>query len=127
MKINQRHVVVAIAITVGLIHFPLGHGYVGPWPGFVTGYLIDILLPFAMFLVFGISNISLLRPKWARAVAVFAVGATSESMPYFGIPLFGRTFDPLDYVAFAIGIGMGALFEILVIARLPKAIPDPVE
>ncbi len=127
MKVNQRHVVVAIAVTVGLLHFPLGHGYDGPWPVFVTGYLIDILLPFAMFLVFGISNISFLQPKWARAAAIFAVGATSETLQYFDVPLFGRTFDPLDYLAFAIGLGLGTLFEILVVARLPKATPDPVE
>lgn len=126
-NLNQRIVVVAIAIAVGLLHFPLGRGYQGLWPGFVSGYLIDILLPFAMFLVFGISKLGWLRPKWARAGVIFAVGAASETMQYFDIPIFGRTFDPMDFVAYAFGLGLGAAFETLVVARLATANPDPVE
>jgi len=32
-------------------------------------------------------------------------------MQYFGVPIFGQTFDPLDYLMFAIGIGLALIFE----------------
>ena len=38
-----KQVVVGICLVVGLLHFVAGPGYDGPWPGFVRGYLIDIL------------------------------------------------------------------------------------
>jgi hypothetical protein len=52
---NRKVVVVLIALAVGLLHFLTGPGYRGPLPWFVNGYLIDILLPFAMFLVLGVA------------------------------------------------------------------------
>ncbi|UCC76006.1 MAG: hypothetical protein JSW37_10865, partial [Anaerolineales bacterium] len=52
-----------------------------------------------------------------------AVGATTETLQYFGVPIFGRTFDVLDYVMFGIGIGLAAAFEWLVLSRIPAAIP----
>ena len=105
-SINRKAIVVFIAVGVGLLHFLTGPGYRGPFPTFVNGYMIDILLPFAMFLVLGVATQSILRNGIARGVFVFAIGAVSETMQYFGIPIFGRTFDPLDYVMFGIGIGL---------------------
>lgn len=108
---NQKIVVVCIAILVGLLHFVTGPGYSGPFPGFVNGYLIDILLPFSMYLVIGVARLALLRTAISRALLVFAIGATTETLQYFGVPIFGRTFDPLDYLMFAIGIVLAVLFE----------------
>ena len=127
MKINRRIVVVCIAVAVALLHFPIGPGYRGPWRLFVTGYLIDILLPFAMVLVLGVSRIDWLKPWWIRAGLVFLVGAASETLQYFGVPIFGRTFDPLDFAAFAFGTGLAAVFESSVLQRLPNSDIDPVE
>jgi hypothetical protein len=86
---------------------------------FVNGYLIDILLPFAMFLVLGIANQSILRSRVARGASVFAVGAVTETLQYFGVPIFGRTFDWLDYLMFGMGIGLAAIFERFVLNRVP--------
>jgi hypothetical protein len=108
---NQKIVVVCIAVFVGLLHFVTGPGYSGPFPGFVNGYLIDILLPFSMYLVIGVARIAILKSAISRALLVFAVGAATETMQYFGVPIFGRTFDPLDYLMFAVGIGLAVVFE----------------
>ncbi|MFC1692271.1 hypothetical protein ACFL1R_02060 [Candidatus Latescibacterota bacterium] len=118
----RKIIVVFIAVVVGLLHFLTGPGYRGPFPPFINGYMIDILLPFAMYLVLGVANQSILRSGVARGVFVFAIGAITETMPYFGIPIFGRTFDLLDYLMFGIGIVLAAVFEWIVLSRIPAGI-----
>jgi hypothetical protein len=118
--VTQKHLIVGIAVLVALLHFLVGPGYAGPWKPFVTGYLIDILLPFAMCLLLRTVRIDELRPWWARALLVFAVGTGSEILQYFGVPLFGRTFDLLDFAAFAAGLVAALAFEKLVFSRLPE-------
>lgn len=113
-----------IAVAVGLLHFLTGPGYPGPFPVLVNGYMIDILLPFAMYLVLGIANQSILRSGVARGGFVFAVGAVTETLQYFGVPIFGRTFDLLDYLMYGIGIGLAALFEWVVLSRIPASVPS---
>ena len=112
-----------IAVTVGLLHFVTGPGYRGPFPVFVNGYMIDILLPFAMYLVLGIANQSILRSGIARGGFVFVVGAVTETLQYFGVPIFGRTFDVLDYLMYGIGIGLAVVFEGVVLSRVPASVP----
>ena len=67
MNSSQRRsyktfVVICIAVPVALLHFLTGPSYHGPFPEFVNGYLIDILLPFAFyFLLCQIETIPILR------------------------------------------------------------------
>jgi hypothetical protein len=123
--VKRKIIVVGVAVIVGLLHFVTGPRYAGPFPGFVNGYMIDILLPFAMYLVLGVSNQRILRSAMARGLFVFAVGATTETLQYFDVPLFGRTFDVLDYLMFGIGIGLAVLFETFVLCRTPAAMRTP--
>jgi hypothetical protein len=124
MRLSHRKVIVVfIAVVVGLLHFLTGPNYRGPFPAFVNGYLIDILLPCAMYLVLGVAKQKILRSGLARGVLVFAIGAVTETLQYFGVPIFGRTFDPLDYFMFGVGIGLAAVFERMVLSRIPVGIP----
>ena len=117
--LTRKTLVVAIALAVGALHFVTGPNYRGPGPVFVNGYLIDILLPFAMYMVLGVADHPLSRSGVVRGVAVFGVGAITETLQYFGVPIFGRTFDPLDYLMFGIGIGLAIAFERAVLSRIP--------
>ena len=121
--VNRKIIVVFIAVVVGLLHFLTGPKYRGPFPSFINGYMIDILLPFAMYLVLGVANQSIIRSGVARGIFVFAIGAITETMQYFGVPIFGRTFDLLDYLMFGIGIGLAAIFEWIVLSIIPAGIP----
>ena len=123
--VNRKAIVVFIAVVVGLLHFLTGPRYRGPFPAFVNGYMIDILLPFAMYLVLGpeVAKIRILRSGIARGVFVFTVGAITETLQYFGVPIFGRTFDLLDYLMFGVGIGLGVVFERFVLSRFPVGFP----
>ena len=121
--INRKIIVVFIAVAVGLLHFITGPKYNGPFPVFVNGYMIDILLPFAMYLVLGVAKQSILRSGIARGVFVFSIGAITETLQYFGVPIFGRTFDLLDYLMFGLGIGLAVVFERYVLSRIPGGPP----
>ncbi len=128
MKINhflfkRKVIVVSIAVVVGLLHFVTGPRYRGPFQVFVNGYMIDILLPFTMYLVLDLAKIRILRSGIARGIVVFAIGAITETLQYFGVPIFGRTFDMLDYLMFGVGIGLAVVFERLVLSRFPVEIP----
>ena len=121
-QIHNLHRVIVVAICLGVsgLHFVTCPSYDGPFPAFVNGYLIDLLLPFAMCLLLGIQNFKVFRGRAIRLVLVFSVGFVSETLQYFGVPLFGNTFDPLDYLMFAAGIGGAFVFECLVLSRISK-------
>lgn len=110
---------VGICLGVGLLHFVAGPGYSGPWPGFVRGYLIDIVLPFALYLLLGVSWPVLADSRLARSLMVLAVGGAVEGLQYLGVPLFGRTFDPLDLVMYGLGVAGGVIVELVVAPRFP--------
>ena len=123
--VSRKTIVVIIALIVGLLHFVTGPGYRGPFPTFVNGYLIDILLPCAMYLVLGLVQGSISRSRIGRAFFVFTVGAVAETLQFFNIPIFGKTFDPLDYLMYGIGVLLGMAFEGIVLSRIPVAVtPD---
>ena len=58
-----------------------------------------------------------------RGIFVFATGAVVETLQYFGVPVFGRTFDPFDYIMYGIGIGFALIFEKIVLAGITMEIP----
>lgn len=114
---RNKLIVIAICVVVGGLHFVTGPGYTGPLSEFVNGYMIDVLLPFAMYLLLGVQNLERFHGRLVRFVLVFGVGAAAETLQYFGLAIFGRTFDPLDYVMFVIGIVGAMLFERAVLSR----------
>jgi hypothetical protein len=113
--VNKSSKIVAglFAVAAGLLHVFFTSNYRGPLRPFITGYLIDILLPAALFLVLGLCPYPLLKRAATRAVLVFGVGAFAETLQGFGFHFAGSTFDPLDYAAYAGGVGIGFLIEAL--------------
>ena len=101
-------------MIVGALHFVTGKNYQGPFPVFVNGYLIDILLPMTLFLLMGLIENRLVGSTLFRALAVFGFGCLVEASQYFRRPFFGSTFDPLDILAYAGGVALGILFELTI-------------
>jgi hypothetical protein len=116
--VTRKHVVVGIAVGVGLLHFVTGPHYRGPLPTFVNGYLIDILLPFAMYLLLTLPDRPFALPRLARASVVLTIGVTVELLQFMGVPIFGRTFDPLDFLMYVLGVTGAVLFEWAVLSRM---------
>jgi len=103
----KRIIITSIALIVGGLHFITGENYRGPFPAFVNGYMIDILLPMTMTLLMGLFQTTWLRSNLFRVCAVFGFGCFVEVSQYFGYPFLGSTFDPLDILAYAIGMFIG--------------------
>lgn len=115
--LNRKYVIVGIMIFVALLHFVAGRTYRGPWRGFVTGYLLDILVPFAFYLLLNLPTIG--GTRVVKGMAVFGVSLVVELLQFYGVPLFGETFDPLDIVMYGLGVLAGVVFDLAWLSRLP--------
>jgi hypothetical protein len=115
---SKKLIVVSLALIVGALHFVTGESYQGPFPVFVNGYLIDILLPMTLFMLMGLIESKIIGSVLFRTCAVFGFGCLVEASQYLGHPLFGSTFDPLDILAYAGGVVLGALLDLIVFPRL---------
>lgn len=115
---TKKPIITIIALAVGALHFVTGENYRGPFPLFVNGYLIDILLPMTMVLLLGFMQTKMLHNPIFRATAVFIFGCAVETSQYLGHPFFGSTFDPLDILAYAVGVGLGLFLDLCLIPRI---------
>ncbi len=112
----RKTFVVITSLAIGGLHFVIGPDYHGPMKEFVSGYLIDILLPFAVYFLIALPKI--IKQPWLIALAVFGIGFVVETLQYFGVPLFGRTYDPLDYVMYAIGALLALVTDVLYFSKI---------
>ncbi|MFN0100120.1 MAG: hypothetical protein ACKVS7_15735 [Gemmatimonadaceae bacterium] len=113
LNLPRKPVVVAICLAVGALQLFTGPRYHGPFRAFVTGYPMDLALPFSLVLLLGVGSDRwpALRHPIVRATAVFLIGAAVEFLQYLGVPLFGRTFDPIDLLMYATGAIVALVFE----------------
>lgn len=118
---TKKLIITSIALTVGALHFVTGEQYQGRFPVFVNGYLIDILLPMTLFLLMSLFQNKIIHFPFFRACTVFGFGCFVEATQYFGRPIFGSTFDPLDILAYAGGVFLGALLDLVL---FPRITPD---
>jgi hypothetical protein len=121
LNLPRRPVVIVICAAVAALHLVTGPQYQGPFRPFVTGYLIDLALPFALVLLLGVglARVPVLRLPIARACLVFFIGVVVEFSQYLDVPLFGRTFDPLDLLVYATGATAALGFERLAFPPAP--------
>jgi hypothetical protein len=114
----------AVAVSVNLFIALL---YLSPLPDRLRGgpfvffhsYFSDIVLPFCMYLLtwMAAARVRLLRGWWVRGLLVFGVASFAEVLQLFGVPLLGRTFDPLDFVMYAGGVLLAVLADRLLLER----------
>ena len=85
-------------------------------------YFADVALPFGLYFLLAINaeEVPILGHWWAKAIAVFALCAASETLQYFGIFALARVFDPVDYVMYGAGVLLAALVDTQVFARVFK-------
>lgn len=120
MQSPRKWIITLIALGTGAFHFVTGENYQGPFPLFVNGYLIDILLPMTLVLLMGLFGNRVIRSPLFRAGAVFGFGCFVEASQYFGRPFFGSTFDPLDLLAYAGGVTLGLLLDLVIFPRFVR-------
>ncbi len=114
-------VVVCVMVVVALIHvFRVGTYFDGTLFTLYYSYFSDIIVPFGMYFLLFLCDISVpfLRDWWVKALLVLAVACLTEVLQAFGVPLLGRTFDPLDFVMFAAGVMLAAFVDWVLFDRL---------
>lgn len=81
-------------------------------------YFADIFLPFGFYFLLTINDKNIFFDKWwKRALAVFALTATSETLQYFEIYALARVFDPVDYIMYAIGVIFAVIVDRTVLTK----------
>lgn len=111
-------VVVCIVVPIALLHFFTGSAYNGPWPELVNGYLLDILVPLAFYLLLCLPETPQLRPWPVKAILVLGAASSVEFAQFLGMPILGRTFDPLDFPAYGLGVALAVLLDIVAFPRI---------
>jgi hypothetical protein len=117
----RRGVAGAVVLGVAAIHvFRVGAHLKGTQHRLYYGYASDLLLPLAMYFVLCLSerNLSFLGDWRVKAASVFAAASSAEVLQGLGVPMLGRTFDPLDFVMYAIGVLAAALLDRVVLPAL---------
>ena len=127
----KKVVIVSMVVPIALLHFFTGSNYRGPYPRFVNGYLLDILVPFAFYFLLCLNEFSLLRSWIVKSILVFGAASSVEIAQFFGVPIFGRTFDPVDFIMYGIGLILAVVLDATVFPRIfefwtPKAGLAPV-
>ncbi len=110
----RRGAAAAVVLGVAAIHvFRVGAYLRGTQHRLYYGYASDLLLPMAMYFVLSMSerNVSILSDWRARAAGVFVAASAAEVLHGLGVPMLGRTFDPLDFVMYAIGVIAAVLLD----------------
>ncbi len=124
--IRKTVIVCCVVIPIALLHFFTGSNYRGPHPAFVNGYLLDILVPFAFYFLLCPQEQPLLRYWTVKAILIFGAASSVEIAQLFGVPILGRTFDPVDFIMYGLGVMLAVIVDTLVFSRVfefwtPKA------
>ncbi|MDP6779712.1 MAG: hypothetical protein QGI83_23350 [Candidatus Latescibacteria bacterium] len=114
---HKTAVIVAIVVPVALLHFVTGSGYRGPYPEFVNGYLLDILLPAAFYFLLCVPKLRYPDSWVLRSLPLFAACSAIEISQYLGYQVFGCAFDPVDFAMYATGLAAAAVLDRLVFPR----------
>jgi hypothetical protein len=121
-KIIRLTIIILFFIILVILHI-FGTSYFAPNSIFINSFLVDILLPCYLFLLFTINFYSLPQSyikykkqiKFLFAIAVFLIGFFIETLQYFGVPILGSTFDFLDYLMYLLGTLLGVGIDYVII------------
>ena len=109
--------IVALVATAHILR--LGSYLQGALYNFYYSYFSDFILPFTFyFLLCGLEQIPLLRRWEAKFAIAFLIPSIAETCQYFGVPVLGSTFDPLDYLMYGLGALSAAIVDTQVFSRI---------
>ena len=114
-------IIVLIEASIALIHsFRLGQLFNGQAYILYYSYASDFMLPFGWYFLLSITDatIPFLRKWYVKAGIIFSIMSLSEICQFFGIELFGVTFDPMDICMYGAGVLIAAFVDVKVFGRL---------
>lgn len=114
---------VSIMLLIALIHFfRVGTYLPGSLFTLYYGYFSDIIIPFGFYFLLWMNDVHVpflfFRDWRVKAMLVFVASSLTEVLQAFGVPLLGRTFDPLDFVMFGVGVLLAVFVDRVLLDRL---------
>lgn len=98
--------------------FMLKRQYAGPLDEIVHAYAGNLLVSFAIYFLFANLQFPLRFKRYLAAAIAFAVVESFEAFNGFGV--MTNTYDPLDFLANAVGIALGFWLDTTLAARKAK-------
>lgn len=119
-NLRRLAIIYSIIVLVAAAHiFRLGSYLQGELYKFYYSYFSDYILPFVCyFLLCGLEQIPILKHWEAKFAIAFLIPSIAETCQYFGIPLLGSTFDPLDFFIYGFGALSAAVVDAQVFSRV---------
>jgi hypothetical protein len=113
----KKAFVIIVALLVAALHFIIGPNYKGPFKSFLSGYIIDILLPFTLYFLFTL-NLNQTKQKILVCTGIFVFATVIEYLQYRRIGIFGSVFDPYDFLAYLAGVLSAIVFDFAVLDKI---------
>ena len=118
---KRRMVVISLMLLIALAHILNIESYLqGNRLSLYYSYFSDLVLPFGFYFLLSMpaDQFPLLK-RWEVKLAIaFLLPSIAETLQHFGIPALGSTFDPLDYLMYAIGAVSAAVVDTQVFPRI---------
>jgi hypothetical protein len=114
-------VIFSIVILIAVVHiFRIGSYLKGELYDLYYSYFSDLVLPFGCYFLLCADELWMpILGRWeAKSAIAFLIPSIAETCQYFGIPVLGSTFDPLDYLMYGIGAISAAVVDTQVFSRI---------
>lgn len=122
----RRGAAAAVVLGVAAVHvFRVGGHLKGVQHRLYYRYASDLLLPLGMYFVLCLGERSLrFLADWrVKAAGVLAAAFAAEVLQGLGVPMLGRTFDPLDFGMYATGVLAAVLLDEVALVALCGSSP----
>ncbi len=114
-------VILSMMLLIALAHIiDIGRHLQGASFNLFKSYFSDIVMPFGFYFLLSADEqwIPGLKRWEVKLVIMFLLPSIAETCQYFGIPVLGSTFDPLDYLMYVIGATLAAIVDTQVFPRI---------
>lgn len=116
----RRVLCILIVLLVALIHIiGAGHWFHGSYRDFYYSYFSDVAVPFAFYFLLCIAERNWPWVSgWKMKTTLLLGGCVlAESLQYFHVYFLGTVFDPLDFMAYIIGLAAAIVVDELLLQR----------
>lgn len=121
LRSKRRIVIISMMLAIALAHIVgIGRFFERTVTILIKSYFSDLVLPFGFYFLLCIDEewIPGLRRWEVKSATMILLPSIAETCQYFGIPVLGSTFDPLDYLMYAIGASLAAIVDTQVFPRI---------
>jgi hypothetical protein len=123
IRLTQRNriiVGICIIVVIALIHiFRVGSYLKGDLYLMYYSYVSDLIIPFGIYFLLCINElyIKILWKWYIKAAIILGFTTLVEILQLLGIYALGITFDPVDILMYALGVGIAVIFDRLLFKR----------